>query len=171
MALRQLASKYDVERVPPNAGRKRVEDMFKALVQVVAADGDDGERLRAAYDAYQLTWPQPGGAVEEEAVPAHANESSEGTDWYFHAAQLTYNSKSGEWASTNLTELENLFSRLVVFAKSLSKLMDTKGTSCTLEGSTLEGIHCHAHIYFHLGKPFHRSTASPFRRHPCAASA
>ena len=89
MALRQLASKYDVERVPPNAGRKRVEDMFKALVQVVAADGDDGERLRAAYDAYQLTWPQPGGAVEEEAVPAHANESSEGTDWYFHAAQLS----------------------------------------------------------------------------------
>ena len=59
MALRQLASKYDVERVPPNTGRKRVDDMFKALVQVVAADGDDGEHLRATYDAYQLTWPQP----------------------------------------------------------------------------------------------------------------
>ena len=32
MALRQLASTYDVVRVPPNAGRQRVEDMFKALV-------------------------------------------------------------------------------------------------------------------------------------------
>ena len=28
MALRQLASEYDVERVPPNAGRKRVEDFL-----------------------------------------------------------------------------------------------------------------------------------------------
>lgn len=61
MALRQLALKYDVECVPPNAGRERVEDVFKALVQVVAADGDDGEHLRATYDAYQLTWPQPVG--------------------------------------------------------------------------------------------------------------
>ena len=74
---------------PFNAGRKRVDDMINALVQVVAADGDDGEHLRATYDAYQLTWPQPGGAVEEEAAPAHANESSEGTDWYLHAAHLS----------------------------------------------------------------------------------
>ena len=55
---------------PPNAGRKRVEDMFKALVQVVAADGDDGEHFRATYDAYQLTLPQPGAAVEEEPAVA-----------------------------------------------------------------------------------------------------
>ena len=44
MALRQLASKYDVERVPPNAGRKRLPIPGATISMLTPAATDGGGR-------------------------------------------------------------------------------------------------------------------------------
>ena len=86
-------------------------------------------------------------------------------EWKFHAAQLIYNSKDGDWASDNAQVLESLFGRLVNFGQTLIEPLQLKGLSVTLEESLEEGEHVHAHMYFHSEKLFHkrgREALEPF---------
>ena len=76
---------------------------------------------KAAYDA---TWqPQVQPPVPEAA--AEENHTDAAKEWKFHAAQLTYNCTTGEWASHDHSVLNGLFRRMLAFAKEL-------GIACTL---------------------------------------
>ena len=77
--------------------------------------------------AYERSWSSE--AVENEVSCAEQQSDAGSTrkwapaakqEWFFHAAQFTYNSTEGEWACTDKAAVEPLFVRFVAFAKALS---------------------------------------------------
>ena len=189
--LRMLSRKYNTVRVAVNASRFQVARMADALTDYASVSSADREAAEAAATGYRDTW---GAGVEwpdTTDVPAtcETNEHASGSQgsgsaaslsptngveaqavakrvWKFQAAQLTYNSKHGDWSSRSLDVLKALFDRLVAFAIAFGRVLGAVGQSVTLEESTrAEESHVHAHIYFHLAREFHRQGAgalSPF---------
>ena len=72
--------------------------------------------------------------------------------WKFMAAQLTYNSCVGDWASGDKVVLHALFHRLVKFCKAKATKLHIIGLTVTLEESVKSGGHVHAHVYIHMNK-------------------
>ena len=107
-ALRKLAVAYEVERVPDNAKKERIEHMVGQLREATLSDKDK-ESLEGLWKAYRETWPNwaPGGEPDQEVEAT--------TRWGFKAGQLTYNSKAGAWISKVPGVLEELLKRLVAF--------------------------------------------------------
>ena len=85
--------------VPDNAGRERVKAM---AVEVLAADDlsdDEQEELEAAWVQYRESDSFPDWALDPK--PPDDGKASKKAAWYCSAAQLTYNSTAGDWASTD----------------------------------------------------------------------
>ena len=131
--------------------------------------------LEQAWEAYVATFKdwQPdageaGGAATEAApdtAEAHQAQETE-KEWKFRAAQLTYNSKVGEWTSRDPAVLRPLLDRVVAHVRNALEAYGVVGLSATMEESTHadEGSpHVHAHVYFHLTKSYHRRTLDPFK--------
>ena len=76
--------------------------------------------------------------------------------WKFMAAQLTYNSCVGDWASGDKVVLHALFHRLVKFCKAKATKLHIIGLTIILEESVKSGGHVHAHVYIHMNKAYRR---------------
>ena len=121
-----------------------------AAPQLSDADRTSLLFTKAAYDA---TWqPQVQPPVPEAA--AEENNTDAAKEWKFHAAQLTYNCTTGEWASHDHSVLNGLSRRMLAFAKELGKKLGFAHLSVKMEQS--EADHVHVHIYFNTDKVFHR---------------
>ena len=71
-----------------------------------------GQAVKADYDA---TWSDQ---TDPAGVPGAGSAPETNTkEWKFHAAQLTYNATTGQWASKVWAEQNDLFVRLLNFAK------------------------------------------------------
>jgi hypothetical protein len=101
-------------------------------------------------EEYKGTWP----ADKNQGTAKVASEKPQ--DWFFHAAQLTYNGSDGRWASKDEDELESVFNDLRDNTEKLAASLDAIGYSVTLERSLKEDKHVHGHAYFQLRKALHR---------------
>ena len=182
-SLRWLSKKYNTLRVASNASRLQVAQMADALTDYASLSSEDRDVAETAAKGYRDTWdasvewpdstdiPAPC-AADEPASGSQGSGSVQGVEakptgkreWKFQAAQLTYNSKHGDWSSRSLDVLKALFDRLVAFAIAFGRALGTIGVSVTLEESTrATESHVHAHIYFHLARDFHREGAGALR--------
>ena len=158
--LRDMALKYEVHRVPDNAGRERVGGMVHEILAAGLSE-EDRVAVDAAWRSYELTWGSSGTEVNgaDEPVseePIISEGAGEEKEWKFSAAQLTYNGTAGDWRAGCRQTLENLFDRFVLFIRGVMQEMHAKGLSATMECSMQAGDHVHIHAYFHLEKPFHK---------------
>ena len=104
-ALRRLAQKYGVSRAPDTASRAAVLEMVEATLAAPSLSPEDQAAAREAQAAYEATFT---------ATPSNAAASSatdDAKEWKFCAAQLTYNSLDGDWASKDPGILQHLFDR------------------------------------------------------------
>ena len=187
--LRTLANKYKTFRVTSNASRLQVARMADALTDYAALSVEDRQVAEAAAQGYRDTWGEdvgwpdttvmPGSCETQENASGSASSGSASVvdiadrtdaravgkrEWNFQAAQLTYNSKHGDWSSRCVVVLKALFERLVAFAIKFGLALGAKGLSVTLEESTrATESHVHAHIYFHLARDFHRQGVGALR--------
>ncbi len=106
--------------------------------------------MEAAWTQYRDSWPDWGQDQEQQG----GGQTSKKAAWYFSAAQLTYNSTAGDWASTDKGVLERLFARFKAFLLICLAPFKPKGISATMERSTGSYEHVHLHAYFHSAEPF-----------------
>ena len=146
--LRRLASRYATLVVSDTAGRKQVEAMHLALMGNNTLSTADRKEAEDTYRAYcdSLVSSKVG-----------SNGKSRAREWKFHAAQLTYNSTVGDWASKDKVVLKGLFDRFLLFAQQLIPKFDVAGVSATLEESLETGEHVHAHLYMNMTREFRGS--------------
>ena len=166
--LRRFAGTYAVTRVADNASRAKVQQMVEALLACPGMSTDDKANVKVAWQTYRDSFPQ--GSFEEGAeqqpaavqpLPAVAQTGVQ--DWKFQAAQLTYNKSNEEWDCTDTEVLRALLMRLVLFIQTALQPWQPKGISATIEKSTASANQRHhAHVYFHLGKLFHRRSLECF---------
>ena len=176
--MRQLATKYGTTAAGDHSAKDVVLAMAAALREHAELDAQDRCELDDAMQAYSSTWQQAKSACEtgeseQECVkgedehgegvssdtPAEElqDECEKGKAWEFHAGQLTYNHKQGEWASQDRAVLQCLFDRFVVWLRALMAALGAKGVSATMEVSTRASeYHVHMHAYFHLQAAFKR---------------
>ena len=149
----KTARAYGLPAVPDTAGRTKVEGMHQSILAHVGVSPTDLQGAIDAFASYCVSFGDDVAAAAGAQAPAVVAQTPR-RRWKFKAAQFTYNSTEGEWASTDSGVLEGLFRRLVQFVQSLSTLVRTKGASVTLEESLKAGDHVHAHVYLHLDKEF-----------------
>jgi len=147
--LRAVGLSYDLSVVSDNASKAKVLEMADGILQE-ELDDDDRAEAEAALEEYKGTWP-----ADTDQGPTKV-ASKKPQEWFFHAAQLTYNGSDGRWASKDVNELESLFNDLRDKNEKLAASLDAIGYSVTLERSLKEDKHVHGHAYFHLRKAFHR---------------
>ena len=146
-SLRWLSKKYNTLRVASNASRLQVAQMADALTDYASLSSEDRDVAETAAKGYRDTWdasvewpdstdiPAPC-AADEPASGSQGSGSVQGVEakptgkreWKFQAAQLTYNSKHGDWSSRSLDVLQSLFDRLVAFA------IPSQGASTNVRG-------------------------------------
>lgn len=153
-ALNKIAAGFDVDRVPNNAGKRKVDELFAAIRRGAECNGwsgeDDENVFEEAVLAYNETW-----GVQEAGSQAAGSQDSEG-EWKFQAFQATYNCMEGDWATVEPGVQAALFDRFKVFALALAVGLEAAGISITLEWATKDMQHLHIHLYMHLKKAFHR---------------
>lgn len=157
--LRAIAWRAGVARTTDNASRAKVTAMYEATLAAPELAEQDRADAEAAWEAYGRTWSQPEEPDDPQVGPVDVGAASAPRGWFFHAAQLTYNSKDGEWASADKCVLQALFDRFVSSLQTMLRGFEAKGVSATMEKSLKNGGHVHVHAYFHLDKPFHRRGA------------
>ena len=145
--LRRVAGEYDIRLLPDTAAKSKVLAWVEELLET-DLDDDDRQEVEAALEEYKKTWP---GA--QQAEPQGSQKAEE---WFFHAAQATYNCETGRWASKDMQVLEGLFNDLREHTKQLAETLGAIGWSVTLERSLKTDKHVHGHLYIHLRKAFHR---------------
>ena len=149
--LRRIAREAEVDRCPDNANRDLVKKMADDIFGSDALSDEHREQAEAAWEAYRSSftgWLEADGEQEEGQVGGDER-------WKFSAAQLTYNSTTGEWCSKDTGVLRALFDRFVAFIVAVLAPFKPQGISATLETSTRGAIqHVHAHVYFHLELPY-----------------
>lgn len=133
--------------------------MIQAVLEHEALTAPDKQTVLDATLAYDGTWTQE---APEQVPHEEPGVSSTSREWKFHAAQLTYNSKEGEWALLDKATLQGLFERLVDFAQALGRSLNFDKISVTMEESTATQEHVHAHIYFNSETVYHRRSLEPF---------
>ena len=151
--LRKGALDHAVERVPDNASRDKVKAMAARLLECTGLKGGARKEMEDAWANYRDSWPdwtETGGG----ATKAEVSEEGAKKTWFFHAAQLTYNCTTGDWASTDEPVLRALFERFKVFLLTCLAAFKPLGVSATMERSTGTDKHVHLHGYFHLPEPF-----------------
>jgi hypothetical protein len=160
--LRQVALRYGVERVTDTAKRDAVLRMADGILQHTGISDNDRDKVLRTKAVYESTF----GAVVAQEPPAAPASVSDGhattAEWKFHAAQLTYNSVDGDWASADKIVLRALFDRFVSFVDELSKQLKMTKASITMEESLATGTHVHIHLYFHTDSLYHRRNLDPF---------
>jgi hypothetical protein len=143
-ALRALAAKYGVDRVPDRASRARVGTMVDELLAVETLSVEDKAQVEEAVAQHAASY---GDRVPAAAPPPEAHQADEEDAspklWKLRAAQVTYNSTEGEWASASIAVLLGLFERLKAFACHLVSFLKAMGISATLERSMVSGHHVH----------------------------
>ena len=82
----------DLDRIPPNAGKPKVEELIEAMRQHVEMQGwtaaGDEDVFEQAVSAYLGTWPAPDAAEEDEEKT-----------WKFLAFQATWPLTTARWGS------------------------------------------------------------------------
>jgi hypothetical protein len=166
--LRSAAFNCGVDRVPDNGNRIQVHTMVMALFQSSELKPDDRQLAEAAWVSYRDSFPSGSFPTGVGATPAISAELAPGApapppetaqpnkEWKFQAAQLTYNSTVGEWASSSEDILKALMARILIFIQAVLAPLNAKGISITIERSLKTDFHHHSHVYFHLEKPYHR---------------
>ena len=164
--LRSVAFKCDVDRVPDNGNRTQVHTMVMELFQSTELTPGDRQLAEAAWGAYRDSFPAlsfPTGVGTPPAAPATPSQTAQPVrEWKFQAAQLTYNSTVGEWASSSVNILKALMARILFFIQTVLAPLNAKGISITIEKSLQTDCHHHSHVYFHLEKPYHRRSLDVF---------
>lgn len=90
--LRRVAREAEVDRCPDNANRDLVKKMADDIFGSDALSDEHREQAEAAWEAYRSSftgWLEADGEQEEGQVGGDER-------WKFSAAQLTYNSTTGE---------------------------------------------------------------------------
>ena len=144
--LRRLAARHGTLLVSDTAGRKQVEAMHLALHGLATLSDSDRKDMDEAYREYCDSFGSPQGT--------NTAKSKDKREWKFLAAQFTYNSTVGDWASKDKEVLKGLFDRFSLFAQQLIPKFEVAGASATLEESLESGEHVHAHLYVHLKREF-----------------
>ena len=139
-ALRALAAKYGVDRVPDRASRARVGTMVDELLAVETLSVEDKAQVEEAVAQHAASY---GDRVPAAAPPPEAHQADEEDAspklWKLRAAQVTYNSTEGEWASASIAVLLGLFERLKAFACPLASFLKAMGTYLSYPGA-LDGF-------------------------------
>ena len=126
--LRRLALCYNTLVVSDTASRKQVEDMHLALKGHAALNDSDRKELDELCCEYRDSFDPPQHAK-------HAKSRGEREVWKFHAAQFTYNSTDGDWASKDKVVLKGLSDRFSLFAQQFIPKFEVAGATATLEES------------------------------------
>ena len=97
--LRAIAGRYSVERVSDNASKAKVTTMAQAILAAGDLTSEDRQAAKDAWGTYESTWSEDQGQGLAQGGIADGGASKATREWFFHAAQLTYNCTEGEWAS------------------------------------------------------------------------